>query len=116
MRVVHHLADLPSAPVRAVIINCGTRWVTSLALVSTLRNTDNPVLLIDCGSEDGSEAHFRALARRLALDFDWLSWPLAERMWMPLVLLRTALVKEALSSGATFRARMTARPSVLLSY
>ena len=177
MRVIRQLADLPAAPAQAVIINCGTRWVTSLALVSTLRNAAVPLLLIDCESEDGSEPHFRALARRYQLAFHWLSWPLrdhgttldalfrdmrcerlllvdsdveirssavyaqmhallaadaagygagflhrsgwmgrehgvvrndgyyAERMWIPLVLLKTDVVREALSRGSTFRAR-----------
>lgn len=76
MRVVGSLADLEPVPQRAVIINCGTKWVTTLALASTLRNAACPVLLIDCESSDGSRAHFEALARAHAMTFDWLGWPL----------------------------------------
>lgn len=76
MHDVATLADLPFARTRAVIINCGTKWVTSLALASMLANTDCPVLVIDCESRDGSRRHFEALSRNHALQFDWLEWPL----------------------------------------
>lgn len=76
MKIVARLTDVPFTPMRAVIINCGTKWVTSLALASVLAHTDCPVLVIDCESKDGSAAHFERLARACGLDFHWLSWPL----------------------------------------
>ncbi len=177
MQVVAKLGDVPFTERRAVIINCGTKWVTSLALVSALANTDCPVLVIDCESRDGSRAHFEWLAHNYALHFHWLTWPVrshpaalnalfceirsnivllvdsdleirndrvframktalaenedaygagfvhgpewmgpehglppycgyyAERMWIPFVLLRTELVRNALQTGFSFEAR-----------
>ena len=177
MEIVAQLTDLPFTATRAVIINCGTKWVTSLALASVLANTDCPVLVIDCESKDGSAFHFQRLARMCGLDFHWLPWPLrthpdaldalfqsvpsdfvllvdsdiellsrrvfagmtsgiaadasaygagflhgpawmgpehglpsctgyyAERMWIPLVLLRTASIGRALEAGCSFANR-----------
>jgi hypothetical protein len=177
MQIAAQLTDLPFTPTRAVIINCGTKWVTSLALASVLANTDCPVLVIDCESKDGSGPHFERLARASGLRFHWLRWPLrphpdaldalfasipsdlvllvdsdvelssrrvfaammsqmaadasaygagfvhgpawmgpeqglpsgtgyyAERMWIPLVLLRTAPIGRALEAGCSFANR-----------
>lgn len=178
IHVIDDLRQLPPARELAVIINCGTKWVTTLALASTLRHAGMPVLIVDCESADGSAGHFAALAQRPGFDFNWLSWPLkphgealdrlfgeipaetvllvdsdaeirtstlvlemrrqldghpmaygagfcqpsawlgppqhllppqtgyfAERMWIPLVLLRVAPVREALRSGMSFMAR-----------
>lgn len=69
-----HLHELPSADVRAVIINVNTRWVTTLALMSALRNVALPTVVLDCQSTDGSLAHFQDLMRRHP--FDLLSVPL----------------------------------------
>ena len=177
---MHRLAtldDLPALPAIAVIINCGTKWVTSLALASTQAHAGVPVLLVDCESGDGSREHFARLARRLREPFYWIDRPLrrhgvtldillgelasprvllvdsdveirtaavvsamqdaldarpraygagflhagqwmgpehgiapcvgfhAERMWIPLVMLRTATIAEALRSGASFAQR-----------
>lgn len=76
MRMISDLDELPYAPTQAVIINCGTKWVTSLALLSTLRNTSCQVLVVDCESRDGSRAHFQSLSTRYGLRFHWLAWPL----------------------------------------
>jgi hypothetical protein len=174
LRSVASLAELPPQPALSVIINCGTKWVTSLALAAARANTEWPVLLIDCESRDGSREHFASLSKRHGLDFYWLDWPLrrhgmaldalfrdvpaervllvdsdleilekhlveamdgalraremnygagflhraqwmgaahglpdrvalyAERMWIPLVLLRTAAVRQALARGTSF--------------
>ncbi|MFM7461135.1 MAG: hypothetical protein ACKO15_09910, partial [Burkholderiales bacterium] len=58
------------APVRerAIIINCSTKLVTTLALMSALRYAGMPVLLIDCDSTDGSQAWFRGLAAQHEFD------------------------------------------------
>jgi hypothetical protein len=74
--VINDLSELRHEPVHAVIINCGTKWVTSLALLSTLRNTDCQVLIVDCESKDGSREHFQKLSVRYKLPFAWLAWPL----------------------------------------
>lgn len=76
VKIVAQLTDLPFVPQRAVIINCGTKWVTSLALASVLSHTDSPVLVVDCESRDGSANHFEWLSRMYGLKFDWLAWPL----------------------------------------
>ncbi|MBD2550961.1 hypothetical protein H6G65_15485 [Microcystis elabens FACHB-917] len=60
----------------AIIINCSTKLVSTLALLSTLRNSGMPVLLIDCESVDGSLDHFLSLMERY--EFDVLSRPLQE--------------------------------------
>src|SRR5687768_15725113 len=72
--VVHSLLDLPRVENRAIIINVGTKWVTTLALLSALRYARMPVLVIDCESKDGSAEHFKALMQNHS--FDLLSAPL----------------------------------------
>ncbi len=58
------IEDVPHTEKRAVIINCGTKEVTTLALLSTLRHTEMPVILIDCDSKDGSLEFFVDIMRR----------------------------------------------------
>ena len=76
MRQVAALSELPHCEMQAVIINCSTKWVSTLALLSVLRHARCPVVLIDCESTDGSREHFRALARSHDMKVDWLEWPL----------------------------------------
>jgi hypothetical protein len=57
-------------------LNCGTRLVTTLALLSATKVARSPVLLINCESRDGSYEHFARLATKYRLDFYWLEWPL----------------------------------------
>ena len=165
------LKALPPVRARAIIINCSTKMVTTLALMSALRYAGMPVLLIDCESTDGSQDWFRGLAE--SHQFDLTFAPLrphgetldhlfaalrdesillidsdleilqddllpklrseiaapscygagflhadltlnlgpahasargryADRMWIPLCFLKTALVRDALNAGATF--------------
>jgi len=68
------IEDVPHTEERAVIINCSTKEVTTLAVLSTLRHAEMPVLLIDCDSKDGSLEFFLDLMRRF--DLDILSAPL----------------------------------------
>lgn len=49
-----------------VIINCSTRELTALALISALRQSDLPVTVIDCESTDGSVQFLRQLQRQFA--------------------------------------------------
>jgi hypothetical protein len=77
MREIGDLRDIGPIPAIAVIVNCSTKLVTTLALASVLRRTRLPVLVIDCESTDGSRGHFAALAPRLERDFLWLPMPLA---------------------------------------
>src|ERR1051325_8652252 len=55
------LPDLPSVPELAVIINVQTKYVSTLALLTTLRHLKLPTVLIDCESQDGSFDWFRSL-------------------------------------------------------
>lgn len=57
----------------AVIINVDTRVFATLALLSTLRYADMPVVVVDCESSDGSYEHFQELQRRY--DFELLTAP-----------------------------------------
>ncbi len=72
--IVSTLAELPGVATRAIIINCSTRQVSTLALMSVLRHANMPVLLIDCASTDGSWAWFSTLAKQYS--FDLLKMPL----------------------------------------
>lgn len=76
MRRIVDLYELPAFDRLAVIINCGTKWVSTLALASLRKASDMPILLIDCESKDGSAEHFSQLAREHGLSFFWLEWPL----------------------------------------
>jgi hypothetical protein len=60
------IPGLPAVQELAVIINVETKYVTSLALLSTLRHIDIPVLVIDCESKDGSFDWFASLQRHHA--------------------------------------------------
>jgi glycosyltransferase involved in cell wall biosynthesis len=68
------LRELPRLAERAIIINCSTKAVTTLALLSALKYANMPVLLIDCESTDGSVAWFEGL--RKSYTFDFLRAPL----------------------------------------
>lgn len=72
--LIKDIRDLPPTNELAVIINCGTKEVSTLALLSTLRYAEMPVLVIDCESKDGSFEHFIRLMS--VYPFDLLSAPL----------------------------------------
>lgn len=72
--VISNLAQLGARDEQAVIINVGTKTVSTLALASALRHARMPVLVIDCESNDGSFEHFEALQRRF--EFDLMRAPL----------------------------------------
>lgn len=77
--IAQQIAELAHAPVRAVIINCNTRLVTTLALLSALRHAKVPILLIDCESTDGSWDWFCELAAKHSFahhTFDMVKMPL----------------------------------------
>jgi len=76
MHVLKSIDDIPFVDRLAIIINCGTRLVTTLALVSAIRSGASPVLVVNCESQDGSFDHFGRLAERFSLQFYWLEWPL----------------------------------------
>jgi len=57
-----------------IIINVGTKYVTSLALLSSLRYLNIPIILIDCESNDGSYDYFTGLMSEH--DFYLLKLPL----------------------------------------
>lgn len=68
------LAELGPRDEQAVIINAGTKLVSTLALASVVKYARMPTLLIDCESNDGSYEHFSALQQRL--EFDLMRAPL----------------------------------------
>lgn len=77
MSAKHFLAQfaaLPPADARAVIINCSTRNVSTLALLSALRYAGMPVCVIDCESTDNSWQWFQEMRR--THQFDLLQAPL----------------------------------------
>ncbi len=74
MPVIFEISDLNSVPQRAVIINHNTKAVSFLALLSALKYTNSPVLLIDCASTDGSFDFFKSLMTKY--DFDLMNAPL----------------------------------------
>jgi hypothetical protein len=53
--------SLPPVPELAVIINVQTKYVSTLALLGTLRHLKIPAVLIDCESQDGSFDWFHSL-------------------------------------------------------
>lgn len=71
------LSEIPYAKNRAVIINVGTRFVTTLSLLSAIKNTGFPVLLVDCKFKDIDDlTYFKALMKEKK--FDLISLPLKE--------------------------------------
>jgi hypothetical protein len=72
--ILEDISQLKPSGEQAVIINVGTKLVTTLALLSTLRHAGMPVLVIDCQSKDGSWEHFSQLME--THDFDLVSAPL----------------------------------------
>ena len=59
--LISDLTELAACPEVAVIINVDTKYVSTLALLSTLRYARMPVVMIDCESRDGSFAWFERL-------------------------------------------------------
>jgi glycosyltransferase involved in cell wall biosynthesis len=63
---------MPARSAEIVIINCSTRELTALALVSALRHGGLPVTVIDCDSTDGSVEFFRRLQQQLPFNLSQL--------------------------------------------
>jgi hypothetical protein len=59
--IVDSLKEIPILKKVAVIVNVGTKYVTSLALLSWLKHSNLPVVVIDCESKDGSYEYFTEL-------------------------------------------------------
>jgi hypothetical protein len=174
--LIESLSQLAGRREQALIINVGTKNVSTLALLSALRYSGMPVLMIDCQGpvDDGSFEHFRALMDRFEFDLmraplrrhsaaldiifkeipaervllvdsdveilnasyfplmrefldreqvfgsgfvegpNWMRYQTGilrhgyfeERMWIPLTLLKTAKVREALTNGHSFAERL----------
>lgn len=62
--IVQSISELPPVPCRAVIVNVSTKEVSTLALLSLLRYSRLPVMLLDLESTDGSLEHFSRLAEK----------------------------------------------------
>ena len=71
---LNSIKDLKPAAEIALIINVGTKWVSTLALLSALRYAEMPILLVDCESKDNSFEHFSELMN--THNFDLLAAPL----------------------------------------
>ena len=71
-----NLHTIPRSESRVVIINCGTKWVTSLAVLSAHRHVKLPIVLIDCESKDGSKEHIGRILDELKINIDCVDWPL----------------------------------------
>lgn len=69
------LKDIPYQRSYAVIVNVGTRLVTTLALMSAIKRSDMPVLLIDCAYKDKNDYDFFRLLQD-DYDFGLISMPL----------------------------------------
>ena len=63
---------MPAPTAEIVIINCSTRELTALALLSALRHGGLPVTVIDCESTDGSVEYFRKLQQLLSFNLEQL--------------------------------------------
>jgi hypothetical protein len=72
--IITNISQLAPIPQRAIIINHNTKSVTLLALLSALRYTKVPALLIDCVSTDGSFVFFESLMGKY--NFDLMAAPL----------------------------------------
>jgi hypothetical protein len=70
------LSSLPFRAERVVIINCGTKFYSALALASIQRHSSIPVLMVDCESKDGSMAYFEALQGRVEKPFELIQMQL----------------------------------------
>lgn len=56
--ILDSINDLPKFQNLGIIINASTKYVTTLALLSWVKKSQIPVLVIDCDSTDGSYEHF----------------------------------------------------------
>ena len=73
------LSEIPYSKERAIIINVGTKVVSTLALLSTLKYADMPLLFIDCALDNerkGDFSYFEKLKDKYS--FDLISLPLQE--------------------------------------
>lgn len=59
--VFESISQILPAPCRAVVVNVSTKEVTTLAILSILRYSELPVLIVDLQSTDGSVEHFNEL-------------------------------------------------------
>lgn len=70
------ISQIPYLEELAIVINVGTQYLSTLALLSIKKNTALPVLLIDCppNDTDGSFVYFKNLLN--SIDFNLLQLPL----------------------------------------
>lgn len=69
------LREFNALPAVAVVINCRTHWVSTLALVSTLKSVNFPVILINCGDSQEAYRHFSRVAAAWHLNFYYCELP-----------------------------------------
>ena len=75
--IFQSLSDIPYRKEQAIIINVGTRFVSTLSLLSAIKKADMPVLLVDCPlwSDDKFDFDYFKLLMK-DYDFDLISMPL----------------------------------------
>lgn len=66
--LISSLGELEPVEERAVLINCGTKLVSTLALLGVLERAGVPALMIDCESRDGSFEHFQRMMKKYPFD------------------------------------------------
>lgn len=77
MKEYTSLLDMPFTQERAIIINVNTLQCTTLAILSTLRYMDMPLLVVDCPLHGESDIEsLRKLQQQY--DFDLISMPLRQ--------------------------------------
>ena len=75
--IYNSISNIPATKEQAIIINVGTRFVTTLALLSTLKYSGMPVLLIDCPLNKNNSSDFNYFEFLMKNEkFDLISLPL----------------------------------------
>lgn len=75
--IYDNIKNVPYTENKVIIINVGTRIVTTLSLLAAIRNSGFRVLLIDCRYKDIDDwFYFKMLNEKY--DFDLISLPLQE--------------------------------------
>ena len=76
--IYSELTQVPYVKERAIIINVGTRIVSTLSLLSVLKYANMPILLIDCPIDKSMEDFFYFQKLKEKYSYDLISLPLQE--------------------------------------
>src|ERR1035437_6192453 len=74
--IYNTILEIPYVEEMAIVINVNTTYLSTLAVLSLLRNTELPVLIIDCPFNDNNESYdyFKILMKEY--DFNLIQLPL----------------------------------------